>query len=372
MKFLFSCGGTAGHINPAIGVAGKLKQIDPECQILFIGAENMMETSLVPREGYEIKTVKISNLSRSLSLKGIKHNIETVKNVVSSISRAKKIVREFAPDVVIGTGGYVCYPVLKAAHSLGIPTIVHESNAVPGLTTKMLSGIADCIMVGFEKAKENYKPGRNVVYTGTPVRQEFYNFDKAKAKEELGIPAGKSLVVSVWGSLGSGHMNTIMESFAPIAAGREAFYLIHSAGKGGYPHLQSVLDQNCPERLSSGVDIRPYIYDMPRVMAAADLIMCRSGASTLAELAAMGKPALLVPSPNVTNNHQEKNARVLEELGGARVHLEGEFTAESLYNEICDMISDKESLDKMGEAMKVAAVSNSLDKIADIILGYIK
>ncbi|MBE7017009.1 MAG: undecaprenyldiphospho-muramoylpentapeptide beta-N-acetylglucosaminyltransferase [Ruminococcaceae bacterium] len=372
MKFLFSCGGTAGHINPAIGVAGRLKQLDPECQILFIGAENMMETSLVPREGYEIKTVKISNLSRSLSIKGIKHNIATVKNVFGSISQAKKIVRDFAPDVVIGTGGYVCYPVLKAAHSLKIPTIVHESNAVPGLTTKMLAGIADCIMVGFEKAKENYKSGCNVVYTGTPVRNDFLNYDKAKAKAELGIPADKKLVVSVWGSLGSGHMNTIMESFAPIAAERGEFILIHSAGKGYYPKLEKILDERCPNRLDLGVDVRPYIYDMSRVMAAADLIMCRSGASTLAELAAMGKPALLVPSPNVTNNHQEKNARVLEELGGARVRLEGEFSPESLYDDICSMISDTDSLEAMGLAMSNAAASDSLEKISDIILGYVK
>lgn len=372
MKFLFACGGTAGHINPAIGVAGRLRQLDPDCGILFIGAEGMMETSLVPREGYEIKTVKISNLSRSLSLNGVKHNLATVKNVVGSISQAKKIIREFAPDAVIGTGGYVCYPVLKAAHSLKIPTLVHESNAVPGLTTKMLAGIADCIMVGFEKAKENYKSGRNVVYTGTPVRNEFFSYDKSAARKELGIPEEKKLVVSVWGSLGSGHINKIMESFASLAAERGEFVLIHSAGKAYYPKLEKILDEQCPDRLDSGVDVRPYIYDMPRVMAAADLIMCRSGASTLAELAAMGKPALLIPSPNVTNNHQEKNARVLEDLGGARVHLEGEFTAESLYDEICDMIGDGGKLDAMGRAMKKAAVSDSLDKITDIILGYVK
>ncbi len=372
MKFLFSCGGTAGHINPAVGVAGRLRQLFPDCGILFIGAEGMMETTLVPREGYDIRTVKISNISRSLSLAGIKHNIETVRSVLKSTSEAKKIIREFAPDVVIGTGGYVCYPVLKAAHSLGIPTLVHESNAVPGLTTKMLASVVDCIMVGFEKAKENYKKDANVVYTGTPVRTEFFSFDKAKAKAELGIPADKPLVVSVWGSLGSGHMNSVMESFAAIAAERGEFRLIHSAGKGGYEKLKTVLDEKCPDRLEKGVDVRSYIYDMPRVMAAADLIMCRSGASTLAELSAMGKPALLVPSPNVTNNHQEKNARVLETVGGARVHLEGEFDAESLYNELCSMLNDSGLLDNMGKAMASAGVPEATDKIADIILDYIK
>ena len=372
MKFLFSCGGTAGHINPAIGVAGRLRQIDPDCEILFIGAEGMMETNLVPREGYEIKTVKISNISRSLSLAGIKHNIDTVKNVIGSIGAAKRIIRDFKPDVVIGTGGYVCYPVLKAAHSLGVPTLVHESNAVPGLTTKMLSGIVDCVMVGFEKAKENYSAKTNVVYTGTPVRTEFYDADKAKAKTELGFAADEALVVSVWGSLGSGHMNGIMEDFASIAAENRKFRLIHSAGKGGFEKLSKALDEKCPDRLEKGVDIRPYIYDMPRVMAAADLIMCRSGASTLAELAALGKAAVLVPSPNVTNNHQEKNARVLEELGGARVHLEGEFTALSLYNELCDMLSDSMLLKRMGKAMSAAGSHDATDKIAELILTYVK
>ena len=372
MKFIFSCGGTAGHINPAIGVAGRLKQLMPDCEILFIGAEGMMETNLVPREGYEIKTVRISNISRSISLAGIKHNLKTVKNLLGSISAAKRIISEFAPDVVIGTGGYVCYPVLKAAHSLGIPTLVHESNAVPGLTTKMLASVVDCIMVGFEKAKDNYKSGTNVVYTGTPVRTEFLSADKEKARGELGLDPDKPLVVSVWGSLGSGHMNTVMQRFGAIAAEKGEFNLIHSAGKGGYEKLKSALDESCPDRLEMGVDVRPYIYDMPRVMAAADLIMCRSGASTLAELSAMGKPALLVPSPNVTNNHQEKNARVLEAVGGAKVYLEGQFDPESLYEDICSMLAQPELLCDMSAAMASAGDTKATDKIASLILDYVK
>ena len=371
MKFLFTCGGTAGHINPAIAVAGRLKQLIPDCEILFIGAEGKMETNLVPREGYEIKTIEISNISRSLSLNGIKHNIHTIKTVLTGTSAAKKIIKEFGADIVIGTGGYVCYPVLKAAKQLGIPTIVHESNAVPGLTTKLLSKSVDCVMVGFEKARENYPAGVNVAYTGTPVRTDFLAYDKLKAKEELGIPAEESLVVSIWGSLGSGHMNTVMREFAPIAAEKACFRLVHSAGKGGYDKLAASLDESCIDRLEKGVDVRPYIYDMPRVMAAADLIMCRSGASTLAELTAIGKPAILIPSPNVTNNHQEKNARVLEAAGGARVLLEGEFTAESFYNEVCNLVADKNTLNTMGKAMLAAGVPDSTDKIADIILGYL-
>ena len=152
MKILFTCGGTAGHINPAIGVAGRMKKLMPDTQILFIGAKGMMETELVPREGYEIRTIGISNLSRSITLAGLKHNLHTARSLVQSIRDAKQILREFGPDVVVGTGGYVCYPVLRAAHALGIPTLVHESNAVPGLTTKLLARTVDCVMVGFENA----------------------------------------------------------------------------------------------------------------------------------------------------------------------------------------------------------------------------
>ncbi len=370
MKIVFTCGGTAGHINPAISLAGRLKQLMPDCEILFIGAEGMMETSLVPREGFEIKTVKISNISRSLSLKGLKHNINTFKNVITSVGEARKIIEAFGADIAVGTGGYVCYPVLKAAKRLGIPTLVHESNAVPGLTTKLLAKSVNCVMVGVEKAKENYGKRVNVEFTGTPVRMDFIGCDKLKAKEQLGLQGDKPLLVSIWGSLGSGHMNSLMERFAVIAAEKGNFNLIHSSGKGGYEKLRASLDKSCPDRLEKGIDVRPYIYDMSRVMAAADLIMCRSGASTLAELTAMGKPALLVPSPNVTNNHQEKNARVLEGAGAAIVRLEGQFSPESLYEEISSLLADPKALSEMGVAMFGAGVPEATDRIVDIILSY--
>ncbi len=192
MKFLFTCGGTAGHINPALAVAGALKEAKPDSEFLFIGAEGRMETDLVPRAGYDIRTVRITNIHRGFSAEDIKHNLNTLKNVVTSTGEAKKIIREFGPDVVVGTGGYVCYPVLKAAHSLGIPTAVHESNAVPGLTTKMLEGSVDAIMVGFEESRSNYKHPERVVVTGTPVRGEFLNTDKLAARRALGLPGGQA------------------------------------------------------------------------------------------------------------------------------------------------------------------------------------
>ena len=374
MKFLFTCGGTAGHVNPAIGVAERLKELLPDAQFLFIGAEGMMETELVPREGYEIRTIRISNLSRSLSLNGLKHNLRTARDVLHSLGEAKRILREFQPDAVIGTGGYVCFPVLRAAHTLGIPTLVHEANAVPGLTTRMLSRSADCVMVGFEHAKENYPKGTNVVFTGTPVRRGFETLSREEARRALGIAQDQPMLLSVWGSLGSDHMNGVMAELAPMAARRGELLLVHSAGKRGYEKLIKSIETRCdPAGLKDrGVDIRPYIYDMATVMAAADLIACRSGASTLGELAAMGKPALLVPSPNVTNNHQEKNARELEKAGAAKVLLEGEFTPDSFYEEVLALLRDEQRLSFMSAAARRCGVPDATDRIVDLILGYLK
>lgn len=373
MKFIFTCGGTAGHINPALGVAGRLKELLPDAEILFIGAKGMMETELVPREGYPIKTIEISNISRSLSLSGLKHNLGTVKKVLESEHKAKQIIREFAPDAVIGTGGYVCYPVLKAAHTLGIPTLVHESNAVPGLTTKLLSHVVDCVMVGFEHAAENYPKGTNVVFTGTPVRGGFETLNREAARATLGIPMDQPMLLSVWGSLGSDHMNGIMADVALMAAEKEEYSIIHSAGKRGYSKLlQAVKDKSDVDLAAHGVDLREYIYDMPLVMAAADLIACRSGASTLGELAALGKPALLVPSPNVTNHHQEKNARQLEAAGAAEILLEGEFDAAAFYQKVQHLLNDRKKLASMSVAMRSCGVADATERIASLVLDFVK
>ena len=332
MKFIFTCGGTAGHINPALAVAGRLRQLMPDSEFLFIGAEGKMEMELVPREGYEIRGLKITNISRGHNLEAIKHNLETLKNVALSHHDAKVIIKDFKPDAVIGTGGYVCYPVLTAAHEMHIPTAVHESNAMPGLTTKMLADKVDKIMVGFEESCKHYHHPERVVVTGTPVRGEFCQFTKSEAKAKLGIPEDMPLVVSVWGSLGSKHMNGIIGDMIPLIDESSGFRLIHSIGNMYYDSFMQKLNERCPCYEARGVDVRRYIYDMPCVMAAADLILCRAGASTLSELSFMGKPVIIVPSPNVTDNHQEKNARVLERAGGAVVKLEGEFDAKSLYD----------------------------------------
>ena len=365
MKFLFTCGGTAGHINPALAIAQRIRELMPDAEILFVGAEGNMETELVPREGFPITTVKITNIQRSLKPDKILHNIKTARNVVTALASAKKIIKDFEPDAAIGTGGYVCYPVLRAASSLGVPTAVHESNAIPGLTTKMLQDKVDKIYVGFEESRSNYRKPDKVEVTGTPVRVDFTAIPKEEAKEKLGLPVDKPLVVSVWGSLGAAFMNEIMVEFVERAVRKPSFSLIHSAGKRGYANMkQKLTDSGCVNYGEKGMDIREYIYNMPTVMAAADLVMCRSGASTLSELTLLGKPAILVPSPNVTNNHQEKNARVLEKVGGARVLAEGEFSADSLLGIVSELLSSPSELEQWSQNMRSLYVGNTTDKIA--------
>lgn len=368
MKFILTCGGTAGHINPALAIAGRLRELMPDCDILFIGAEGKMEMELVPREGYQIEALKITNISRGLNLESIRHNLDTLKNVAVSTREAKRMIREFKPDVVIGTGGYVCYPVLMAASELGVPTAVHESNAVPGLTTKLLAEHVDKVMVGFEESRSAYHHPERVEVTGTPVRGEFAAYSKALAKKELGLDPDEPLVVSVWGSLGAAHMNKIMGELITMLDARREFHLIHSAGSMYFKDFREKLEKVAPDFARFGADVRQYIYDMPRVMAAADLILCRAGASTLSELAYMGKPVIIVPSPNVTNNHQEKNARVLERAGGAKVFLEGEFDAPALLDTVRSLLGDKSRLDAMSAAMRSLAVPGATDRICDIIL----
>lgn len=372
MKFLFACGGTAGHINPAIAVAGRLKELMPESQFLFVGAKGKMEEDLVPRAGYDIELVEITNIQRSLSPAGIKHNMKTALNVVKSLGASKRIIKEFQPDVVIGTGGYVCFPVLKAAQMMKIPTVLHESNAVPGLTTKMLSGGVDVMMVGFEESVSAYKNSETVKVTGTPVRGDFRTYSKDKAKKELGIDPDEKLIVSVWGSLGATRMNEIMADFIADTYKDSDFNLIHAAGRERYDTMMERLNSLCPTGYSrQGYDVRPYIYDMSRVMAAADLVVCRAGASTLAELALMGKPCVLVPSPNVTNNHQEKNARVLERAGGAVVLVEAGLTYQSFTKTVTELIADDTRLNQMAEAMKNAAPADATERMTDVVLSLV-
>ena len=369
MNLIFTCGGTAGHINPAISVANEMVKRYPDVNILFIGAEGKMEEKLVPQAGYELKCLKASGLSRKLSFKGIKQNFYAVKCVLSAVSACKKIYKEFKSDVVIGTGGYASFPALHAAQSMGIPTCVHEANALPGVTTKMAANKADRVLVAFEESRQYYKKPDEVRVVGMPIKKEFTETTRQEARATLGLNPGEKLVVSAFGSLGAKVMNeTMADMIALEQKDNFPFRHIHATGSFGKEWMpQRVKDngvdwENCPR-----IDIREYIYDMPILLNAADVVIGRAGSGTCNELGATGAPCILVPSPNVTNNHQEKNARVLEAAGGAVVMLESEVTAEKMYAQVMELLRDDSRRASMSGALKGLVRTDSADAICDIV-----
>lgn len=367
MKFLFTCGGTAGHINPGLAVAGRLSELMPDAEILFVGAQGNMETELVPREGYPIETVRIDGFQRSLQPKMLLRNMKTAVYLVESLHKARQIVRDFKPDVAVGTGGYVCYPVLKTASDMGVPTAVHESNAVPGLTTKLLEKSVDRIMVGFEECRNFYRHPDKVEVTGTPVRVDFRGADKGRARRQLGLPLDEPLVLAAFGSLGAEHMNRMMLGFIEHMGPRPPFRLVYATGKKYYEPIRAALEEK--GLLSDRVDVREYIYDMPKMLTASDIMICRSGASTISELTYLGKPAVIIPSPNVVNHHQEKNAKVLADAGAAAMLLEGQFDADRLYCTVAGLLNDPERMGRMFLASRELGVDDATDRIVSIVLG---
>ena len=342
MKVLFTCGGTAGHINPAVALARMFQERNDNCQVLFVGAKGGMEERLVPKEGFPLDTVTISSFWRTLSPSGIKHNLKTLRNL--SVSK-------------------------KEAARRGIPTAVHESNAVPGLTTKRLSKVADRVMVGYEESRAHYDHPEKVVVTGTPVRGDFFKKTREEARLALGITDDRPLLLSYWGSLGAEVMNGYMTDFIRREVREGApFHHIHGAGR----NFQSMTETLSDMKLPGEIQLREYIYDMPTVMAAADLVLCRGGASTLSELTAIGKPAVIVPSPNVTNNHQEKNANVLGGQGGAVVLLEPVCSGETLYKTASDLLKDGEKRRSMGKSMAGLGIPDAAEKIYKTLLSLMK
>ena len=367
-RVILTCGGTAGHVNPAIALAQLLHRQDPDTRFLFVGAERGLEKDLIPQAGYAFKTVHISSFHRSLRPAELRHNLVSVYNLLRAPREARAILRDFRPDAVVGTGGYASYPMVRAAAKAGIPTAVHESNIVPGLTTELLEPYADRIMVGFEACRQHYRHPDKVVVTGTPVRGDFFDLTKAEAKRKLGIDDGRPLLVSFWGSLGASGMNAVMADFLALEAAHEPFHHIHGTGAADYPKLLAALWSRGVEPASHpALQIREYIYDMAAVMRAADLVICRAGASTISELTALGVPALIVPSPFVTNNHQEKNARALEAAGGAEVLVESACSAQELFQRACGILHDDARRGAMAEAMASLGAPDAAERICAVV-----
>ena len=370
MKIIFATGGTAGHINPALAVASYIKENFENVQIMFIGTADHMESTLVPNAGFDFETIKISGFRRSFSPSAVVHNVKTVCNMFSSSSASKKIIKNFAPDVVVGFGGYVSGPVLNVAAKMGIPTCIHEQNSFPGITNKSLAKVVDKVMLTSEDAKSRMNCKNEPVVTGLPVRGEILRADREKARKKLNIPDGKVLVLSTGGSLGAKPLNDAMIDILVKHSEDKSCYHIHSAGKSNsqmFDDLEKAGLKKC-----ENIVVRQYIDNMDECLAAADIVVGRAGASTISELLAMGKPSILIPSPYVAENHQYHNAMSLVKRGAATIIEEKDLTSEKLMQTIDTLAADKYALQKMSENAKKMAIVNARSSIANIIVDLAK
>ena len=368
MKVIFCGGGTAGHVNPALAAADYFKKQE-DCEIWFSGAKGGIEEKLVSRAGYELFAFPLAGMSRSLSFSGLRQNLRAGQNAVTAVREAKKILKKVQPDVVIGTGGYASYPMVAAAQQLGIKTALLEVNAVPGMVVRRLSHRADCVMLGFEETAAQVRAKR-MVFTGSPVREEIVHCRDA---EYSPIFAHKRpMILSFWGSVGALYMNKKMVDFIVRTAREGEFNLLHAAGASNFKWMpDEIREKGCDLAQADNVDLREYIFEMDKAMAQADLIICRAGASTLAEVCCAGLPSIIVPSPYVTGNHQEKNARLLERAGAAVVITEGECTGDKLYETAQTLLRNPDRLRQMGECATKRARPDALKRIYDAIKGIL-
>ena len=331
-----------------------------------------METKLVPREGFRIETVTISNYLRSITPAALWHNAKAVITIRRALRRADRIIREFQPDVILGTGGYASYPILRMGVKNGIPTALHEANAVPGLATRLVCDRVDKILVSFAESKKEYKHQDRVIPVGMPVQEAFIFTKRADARRELGLD-DTPLIVSAWGSLGAREMNKKITRFMELECRDNCFRHVHATGSFGWRWMPEYVREHGVDLAAHPlVTMQEYIYNMPTLMAAADLIISRAGASTLNEIAAAGTPCIIVPSPNVTNNHQEKNARILEERGAAVVIREEDCDGDRLYAAAKELLHDDKRRAAMRTALRQVAVVDSAERIYQILLELAK
>lgn len=372
MKVIFTCGGTAGHVNPALALAGYMQKKDPSVEVLFVGTPQGMERGLVAKAGYDYRGIRVDSFDRSVSLSSLRHNLKSAAELLTLRHRADKILREFPADLVVGTGGYASFPMVKYAALRGIPTAVHEANMIPGLTTRMLEKHAGRIMVGFEECRNLYKHPERIVVTGTPVRGDFFNLTHDEAKAALGLGAEEPLVVSFWGSLGASTMNRqMLDFFEKEKADGYPFRHIHAVGSGNWEWIQQELRQRDLTG-NARLDVRQYIYDMAVVMRAADLVICRAGASTISEITALAVPTIIVPSPYVANNHQEKNARILAQHGGACLIREEESSGGKLYRTARDILDSPTRRESMSRGMAELGILDATERIYQTVMELVR
>ncbi|MBQ4526890.1 MAG: undecaprenyldiphospho-muramoylpentapeptide beta-N-acetylglucosaminyltransferase [Clostridia bacterium] len=365
MRILLAGGGTAGHINPAVAIADYACKKDNNTEILFIGTEKGMESTLVPESGYDIKFVKVQGLSKKLTVE----NMKSLWYMITAKKRCKKIIREFKPDIVIGTGGYVCAPAVMAANSLGIPTLIHEQNVFPGSAVKLLSKKSSVTAISFEDSRKHLDEAKEIIFSGNPIRPEMLSCDRKKAREGFGL-IDEKLIMIFGGSLGANAINSVALDYVQGIDDKNIKVLFGTGNR----NYEEIITSEAGKRAlkNKNVSIVAYIHNMNEAMNAADVVVCRSGAITVSELCALGKPSILIPSPNVTNNHQEYNARALSDKGAAITILEKDFSAESLREALDSLLNNSDAIENMSKkAIELSSV-NALDiiykKITELVM----
>ena len=362
MKVVIAAAGTAGHINPGLAIAKKIQEEQKDSKIIFIGTTRGLENDLVPRAGYELKTIEAYGLSKKISIDNIKKMIKTLKG----FGEAKKLLKEINPDIVIGTGGYICGATISAAHRLKIPTILHESNAFPGKAVKMLAKKTDTILVSFKDAMGRIKHAKKIVYTGTPVKIKKQNYTEEQKEEmikKVGLNKQMPIALVFGGSQGARRINqAIMEMIKSEL--NENYQMIWATGPKQYDIVKEELEnENKNINHIKNMKIFPYIYNMEEIMNIVDVIVARSGAMTITEIANLGKPSILVPLPNVSHDHQLYNAKVLQNVGAADIILDNELTGKKLNENIEKIVLDKDKCKSMGEKALTVATDDVENKI---------
>ena len=371
MKVIIAAAGTAGHINPGLAIANKIKKEQNDSEIIFIGTTRGLENDLVPRAGYKLKTIDAYGLSKEISIENLKKMYKTLKG----FGEAKKIIKEFKPDIVIGTGGYICGATISAAHKLKIPTLLHESNAFPGKAVKMLSSKTDTILVSFEDAIPRIKNCKNVVFTGTPVKIKKQNYNEEERSRIIygvDLDINRSTVLVFGGSQGAKRINETIIDIIKNKRNKD-YQMIWATGPKQFDGIKEELeDLNLNINKIQNMKIVPYIYNMEEIMNVVNLIVARSGAMTITEISNLGKPSILVPLPNVSHNHQLYNAKALENVGAAKIILNDEINGEKLNKTIEEIVLNKDKMKKMGEnALKISTV-DAEDKIYEEIKKLVK
>lgn len=363
MKLIFTGGGTAGHINPAIAVANYVKRRNPNAEILYIGSKNGMESRLVPNEGFAFEGLESRGLIRGGGFSTVKKNIKAVQCYFKSQKRAREILKQFKPDAVIGTGGYVSAPVITQAAKLGIKTMSHEQNAFPGVTTKMVSKHVNKLLLAVEDAKEHLGKNCKYIVTGNPIREDIIFYKREDARKELCMD-DRICLLSFGGSLGARALNEAVADLMAWHSKDKNIYHIHATGKKGYEDFLKLLkDRGVDLKENPQITVREYIDDMPRCNAAADLVIARSGAITLSEIEASAKASILIPSPNVTENHQYHNAMVLGKRDAAIVIEEKDLTGESLVKTVNELCENRQRLTELGRNAGKMAIIDANERI---------